>query len=112
MKIGERPPEFWGNMKEGYETHNKDYALAITADGEYYLEQDKLDPNDFEKKLREANEREPARRLVLRGDIQARYADVRKMFRICQKIGFPGISLRANQREITEGDKKRTRGSK
>jgi hypothetical protein len=25
IKIGERPPEFWGNMKEQYEKHNPDY---------------------------------------------------------------------------------------
>ena len=25
IKIGEKPPEFWGNMKEQYEKHNPDY---------------------------------------------------------------------------------------
>ena len=25
VKIGERPPEFWGDMKQQYEAHNKDY---------------------------------------------------------------------------------------
>ena len=26
VKIGELPMNFWGNMKEKYETHNKDYT--------------------------------------------------------------------------------------
>ena len=98
------------NIDEEAKSKADPFTLAITADGEYYFEQDKLEPHEFEEKLRAANIKEPARRLILRGDISARYADVRKMFRICQKIGFPGISLRANQREVTEGDKQRKTG--
>ncbi|MFC1901155.1 hypothetical protein ACFLYN_06135 [Chloroflexota bacterium] len=26
VKIGELPPAFWGNQKEQYEAHNKDYT--------------------------------------------------------------------------------------
>ncbi len=25
VKIGELPPEFWGDMKQQYDAHNKDY---------------------------------------------------------------------------------------
>lgn len=75
------------------------FTLAITADGSMYFEREKLAPEALRARLREANLREPSRRLILRGDVSTRYADVRKLFAICQSIGFPGISLRANQRE-------------
>ncbi len=75
------------------------FALAITADGRMYFERDELAPDALKARLVEANRREPTRRLVLRGDIGTRYGDVRKLFKICQSVGFPGISLRANQIE-------------
>jgi biopolymer transport protein ExbD/biopolymer transport protein TolR len=35
--------------------------------------------------------------LILRADRAAPYGSVRKLFAICQQIGFPGISLRVNE---------------
>jgi len=73
------------------------FTLSLTTDGSIYLEQDLLTPDAFLVKLREANEREPSRRLVLRADRAAHYGDVRKLFKLCQEIGFPGVSLRVNE---------------
>ncbi len=73
------------------------FTLSLTTDGSMFLEQDLLAPDDFMAKLRAANEREPARRLVLRADRGAHYGDVRKMFKACQEVGFPGVSLRVNE---------------
>jgi biopolymer transport protein ExbD len=62
-----------------------------------YFEQQKLDEDKFSNVLRAANTREPARRLVVRADWAAKYSDVRKLFRSCQGVGFPGVSLRVNE---------------
>jgi biopolymer transport protein TolR len=75
------------------------FTLSLTPDGAMYLEHDRLDESNFLAKLREANQREPQRRLVLRADRAARYADVRKMFKVCQEVGFPGLALRVNERK-------------
>jgi biopolymer transport protein TolR len=75
------------------------FTLSVTADGAMFFEQQRLDPDGFMAKLRDANQREPSRRLVLRGDRGARYADVRALFKACQEIGFPGVSLRVNERK-------------
>ncbi len=73
------------------------FTLSVTADGAMFFEQDALAPEKLEATLREANVREPRRRLVLRADRTSRYADVRSMFKLCQEVGFPGISLRVNE---------------
>jgi len=73
------------------------FTLSVTADGAMFFEQDRLEPEKLESTLREANQREPHRRLVLRADRTSRYADVRSMFKLCQEVGFPGISLRVNE---------------
>lgn len=72
------------------------FTLAVTSQGDLYFEQDKLSDADLEKRLIQANKDEPAKRLVLRADRNTEYADVRRLFKICQGIGFPGISLRVN----------------
>jgi biopolymer transport protein TolR len=75
------------------------FTLSLTSDGSMYFERDHLDEGSFVSRLREANQREPQRRLVLRADRAAHYGDVRKLFKACQELGFPGISLRVNERK-------------
>ena len=85
------------NVDEEAKGKTDPFTLSLTADGKMFFEQDELDPESFEKTLREANDRESTRRLVLRADRTAKYADVRSLFKTCQEIGFPGISLRVNE---------------
>jgi biopolymer transport protein ExbD/biopolymer transport protein TolR len=74
------------------------FTLTVSRDGTMFFEQERLDAEAFETRLREANRREPYRRLVLRADQSTRYRDVRSLFHICQEIGFPGVSLRVSER--------------
>ncbi len=73
-------------------------TLSITADQRLFLEQDAMPREEIEARLREIHASEPLRRVILRGDSTLHYADVRELFRMCQQIGFPGISLRVGER--------------
>ena len=73
------------------------FTLSVTRDGAMYFESEKLEPADFKLKLTAALESDRSRRLVLRADRGAQYGDVRKLFKACQEVGFPGISLRVNE---------------
>jgi biopolymer transport protein TolR len=73
------------------------FTLSLTKDGGMYFEQERLEVDDFKARLTESLEKEPHRRLVLRADRSAKYGDVRKLFKSCQEIGFPGVSLRVNE---------------
>jgi biopolymer transport protein ExbD len=72
------------------------YTLSLAKDGKMYFEQEELEEDAFKAKLTEALQRDMNRRLVLRADRGARYGDVRRLFKACQEIGFPGVSLRVN----------------
>ena len=85
------------NVDEEPKSKVDPYTLSLTADGGMYFEQERLLPDEFLAKLREANARDQSKRLVLRADRKARYADVRALFKACQEVGFPGISLRVNE---------------
>ena len=73
------------------------FTLSLTADGSMYFEQDPVDEAGFVKALTEANANEPSRRLIVRVDRVAKYGQARKLFKACQEIGFPGVSLRVNE---------------
>ena len=75
------------------------FTLSLTRDGRVFFEQEAVGAERLEERLRSANQREPSRRLVLRADRLAHYGEVRRLFKRCQEIGFPGMSLRVNERE-------------
>ena len=72
------------------------YTLSITASGELYFEKAPVRDADLEQTLRRASQDDASRRLVLRADRATPYAAVRALFATCQRIGFPGISMRVN----------------
>ncbi len=72
------------------------YTLSMTSAGEFWLEQEQIAADQIEARLREANQAEPSRRLILRADRATPYASVRGLFKVCQGIGFPGVSMRVN----------------
>ena len=73
-------------------------TVSITADERLFLEQDALPRDEIEARLRAIHENEPTRRVILRGDASLGYEHVRDLFRLCQQIGFPGVSLRVGER--------------
>lgn len=72
------------------------YLLSLTAAGEVYFEKSPVPREQLEQTLRTASQEDGSRRLVLRADRSVPYADVRRLFQVCQRIGFPGISMRVN----------------
>ena len=73
-------------------------TVSITADERLFLEQETMPVDRLEAELRTIHETEPLRRVILRGDSSLPYEEVRDVFRLCQQIGFPGVSLRVNER--------------
>lgn len=86
------------NVDEEARGRTDPITLSITADSRLFLEQDALEREVIESRLREIHEAEPLRRVILRGDSGLHYSEVRDLFRMCQQIGFPGVSLRVGER--------------
>lgn len=72
------------------------FNLSLTEDGSLYFGRQRLELDELAAELRQANQQEPWRRLVLRADRGAPYRAVRGLFRECQEVGFPGLSLKVN----------------
>ena len=85
------------NVDEEAKGKTDPFALSVTKEGQLFFESEPVDEAKLQERLTQAQQKEPSRRLVLRADRGARYADVRKLFKECQTVGFPGISLRVNE---------------
>ena len=78
------------NTDEKKEGGGQPFTLSVSKDGEIYFEDDKVAWKELEATLKAAAKREPGKRIVLRGDKGADYADVRRLYRAAQQVGFPG----------------------
>src|SRR5688500_797209 len=65
------------------------WMLAVTSSGSLYFQDVRVTERELLERMRAAHEREPRRRLVLRGDRGVRYARVRELFVAAQTVGFP-----------------------
>lgn len=77
--------------------------MSVTAEGQVYFEKEPIAGADVEATLRRANQEDASRRLIMRADRTTPYAQVRKLFKACQGIGFPGVSMRVNA--VNQDDK-------
>ena len=77
--------------------------LTVTRRGEYYIRNERYDLNDAIERLSTEHATDPLRRLVLRGDSNALYGQVRQLFARAQQVGFPGIALSVGERHRDDG---------
>ena len=79
------------------------FMISVARSGMYFFDNTPVPPAEFEEFLAERHRRQPQRRVVLRLDGQAPYLHVRELMATCRQIGFPGVSLRVNQRNDDDG---------
>jgi biopolymer transport protein ExbD len=73
-------------------------TLSLTKTGKLFIEKDLFERQVFFEKLKALHDEKPERRIVLKADKDTRYDEVRELFKSCQEIGFPGISLQVGDR--------------
>jgi biopolymer transport protein TolR len=87
------------HVDEKIDEKAKPFILSVTEKGEAYLEDEAIPAPQLEARLRAASRREPQRKLVLKGDVGLAYGHARRIYRVVQQVGFPGVSLRVNHRK-------------
>jgi biopolymer transport protein ExbD len=68
-------------------------TVSVTEAGAFYLEKRAVGRDDLIGLLAKARLQSPRSRLVLKGDRKVSYGLMRALFRECQGLGFPGVSL-------------------
>ncbi len=82
-------------------------TLTLTPSGTLFLEKDEVVGDAVLARLEKLHADRPNVRLVLKADKRIEYGKVRALFKSCQTVGFPGVSLqvldRANQKAVADG---------
>lgn len=88
------------NAEQRADTPEKPLVVVVTKDGTVFLDgqDDAVPPSDVSRELRALHEETPDRRVVVKGDRNARYAQVRAVFAACRDVGFKGVSLHVEER--------------
>ena len=74
-------------------------TVSLTAGGALYFEKERLDRSVLSARLKSVHETSPDRAILLKADRAVRYDEVRLLFKECQEIGYPGISLQVGDRK-------------
>jgi biopolymer transport protein TolR len=72
-------------------------TLSLTSRGALYLEKQAVSRELLRGRLRALREADPRRRVVVRADKAVRYGEVRSLFKECQELGFPGVSMQVGE---------------
>jgi biopolymer transport protein TolR len=68
-------------------------TLSVTRNGDLFVEKQSVPRANLATLLRTRHASSPGSKLILKGDRDAPYGLLRSLFRDCQHIGFPGVSL-------------------
>jgi biopolymer transport protein TolR len=79
-------------------------TISVTAHGELFLDRQPIARAELVARLKGMHRQQPARPLRIKGDRGARYDVVRRVFRDCQSVGFPGVALEVG--EASRGEEK------
>jgi len=95
---------------ESKEDSGEAAIISVKADGSLYLGNDLISPDLLERQLDAILLTEPFKFILIKGDVKARYADVRKAMEICEKVGAKTVALQTDQAEIADSTKKEKEG--
>jgi len=73
-------------------------TVTVNAQGGIFLDKEPIGEAELEQALRARHAADPKQRVLLKGDQALQYGTMRALFRTCQKLGFPGVSLVVSDR--------------
>ena len=86
---------------------SKQLLVSVTEKEEYYIEREnekeKISPDDFTAKLKEAFDRNPGASIVIKADSHLTYGAVKKVMLEIRDAGFQQVGLVALKRQQTMG---------
>jgi biopolymer transport protein TolR len=68
-------------------------TVTLTKDGKFYFEKEERTVDALMTELKALHAAKPDNRVVLKADKDLEYGKVRELFKACQDMGFPGVSL-------------------
>ncbi|MCP4868308.1 MAG: biopolymer transporter ExbD [Proteobacteria bacterium] len=71
--------------------------ISVKEDGTFYLGDDLITKELLEAELANVLLAEPFKFILIKGDVKARYADVRTVMKICEDLGAKSVGLQTDE---------------
>jgi biopolymer transport protein ExbD/biopolymer transport protein TolR len=72
--------------------------VTVNTPGQFHVDEDQYDLDGVIQFLSDQHQRDPLRRLVLRGDSHLKYGQIREFMARTQQIGFPGLNFMVGEK--------------
>lgn len=86
---------------ESKEDAGEALIISVKEDGTTYLDQDIVTVEQLEEQLDYILLAEPFKFILIKGDVKSRYADVRAVMNVCEKVGAKSVALQTDQAELS-----------
>ncbi len=90
------------NNAESKDDSSDDLIVSVTTSGEIWLGSALMTEETLETELSKTMVAEPFKPILIKGDFQARYADVRKVMAVCERSGAKNVSLMTDKDSTPE----------
>ena len=90
------------NNAESKDDSSDDLIVSVTTNGEIWLGSALMTEETLETELSKTMVAEPFKPILIKGDFQARYADVRKVMAVCERSGAKNVSLMTDKDSTPE----------
>ena len=84
--------------------------ISVKQDGALYLGNDLITHELLEAELANVLLAEPWKYILIKGDVRARYGDVRKVMEICEGLGAKSVGLQTDEKQKSKDDEHGKRG--
>ncbi|MCK6528631.1 biopolymer transporter ExbD [Myxococcota bacterium] len=79
------------------EDSSDDLLVSVTRDGRLWLDEGQVDEAGFRAKVGPMLAAEPNKPVMIRGDVNGRYGDVRRAMQLTQELGARQVALMADK---------------
>jgi biopolymer transport protein TolR len=77
-------------------------TVTIAKTGQYYFEKEAVSYEELLQRLSAVRASQPGEPVVLKADTEVPYGNVRRLFKACQDLGFPGASLQVGDKSKSQ----------
>ena len=77
----------------------KQLSVAIEQDGNVFIGDNWVPQDQLAATFKDIQERTPDKQVVIKADRRLKYAEVRKLMKVINQAGFPGVGLETHKKE-------------
>ena len=92
------------NPKSSKSDDENEVMISLTSDKQLYMGQDPVTKEVLQQKMSEDFERNPGKKILIKGDRRLTFGDVKDIMMIINDAGFTNVSVMSDKRKSDSGE--------